>query len=485
MSKADPAEAADATAKEAEKYAKPASSPQHWIEVARAMVQLGQYTQAINVLRSKTMALVLTRSDDAEDTIVSMLLLAIIAGFRARKLTESKGFLKLLRRYVLRAYSSGKRPSVDVDLVNHLARAADLKFAKTDVSGGEYMEHGRPCLLYEVYQTNVLEQDDTADWRVSNKVEFVARLGKSDALAIFLPKSKLFRVGDLLDDRGPREALLAEATKELGEPTPCWFLKRGGVDKGAGVAPVFRADADTLRETLRFVFGEGAETPDPEEIVLLQQCPTRLALWRERKFHLRLFVLRSASSRGRRSHAWLYRDAVLYASSKPYDTSTTTNGRRRVHLTNLSQQALTPSDKTQACASEVLKNWPKIFLELEAMVQRLMLAIARSRRSSATTTRVEDEENGRDGAVDRRLLVTDTELLGLDVLLRRRSEGSDALSPVLLEINQLPNIGVGRQTARVRRHVVDPMVRSTLGTLLKEDKRDRLSPSAKWVRVCD
>jgi len=71
------------------------------------------------------------------------------------------------------------------------------------------------------------------------------------------------------------------------------------------------------------------------------------------------------------------------------------------------------------------------------------------------------------------------------VLLRRRSEGSDALSPVLLEINQLPNIGVGRQTARVRRHVVDPMVRSTLGTLLKEDKRDRLSPSAKWVRVCD
>lgn len=245
--------------------------------------------------------------------------------------------------------------------------------------------------------------------------------------------------------------------KEIGIPSPCWFVKRGGKDRGVGILTCFSIEelenaVEGLNKNLSD--SEADERVRNDELLLVQQCPERLMLWKSRKFHLRVFVL----SPKHLNRVWLFKDAICYASTSTYEEK---SRKRDMHLTNFSQQDSVANDTFQGVASKCLrsKNWFR-------QVSKCVYDVFSELRSSLVDDKDEVEDEN----------LFDIELLGLDMILTS-SESCCSEQIVggvkLLEINQLPTVDVSRQTEQVQQCITRPMINGILDVVSS-------SPSDVW-----
>jgi len=385
-----------------------------WVEVARALVQIGKKDEAVKVLKSKILGtLLLVPSSENEDTIVKGLFVMIAATTSKRR---KSCLIKILRRRILRS----ERFKDDMAVLDML-ESKPTTYYKT--------QNRTSPLILEFVKTNAIH---TYRWRLSNKVELMLRM-KDLKLSRYMPRTSFLCARECKDVK-----TRMRICREIGSPKPCWFVKRGAQDRGEGIVTCFSVgDLDNAVTRLNNESSKEQHVRD-DEVLLVQQCPERLVLWNSRKFHLRVFVLCEKHVR----RIWLFGDAIMYASTSKYQGTS-----RKAHLTNFSQQDSVVSDTFQGVASKCLtsKTW-------FCTVSRCVHDVFSKLRSSLIKDEEEEEEQKKEETLD----LFDVELLGLDMLLVKSTIEEEEVK--ILEINQLPHVNESRQTDEVRIKITRPMI---------------------------
>ena len=404
---------------------------ERWVEVGRALIQIGKKEEALKVLRSKILGSLLVLSKEMEqDTIIKGLFLMVLATSNDSKKRGS--ILKILRRRMK------KEKMYDDDHV-----VLDVLESKSMTRRKKNRNRISPLLL-EFVKTNTIQ---TSKWSLSNKVELMSHMNACKSLRSYIPRTTFVYARDCVDPQTK-----VRVCGEIGVPSPCWFVKRGGKDRGIGILTCF-----SIEELENAVEGLNKNLSDSEtddrvrndELLLVQQCPERLMLWKSRKFHLRVFVL----SPKHLNRVWLFKDAICYASTSTYEKK---SRKRDMHLTNFSQQDSVANDTFQGVASKCLrsKSWFR-------QVSKCVYDVFSELRSSLLLDDKDDELD------DENLF--DIELLGLDMILTSSESCSSSSSSEqvvsgvkLLEINQLPTVDVSRQTDQVQQCITRPMINGIL-----------------------
>ena len=420
----------------------------NWVEVARALVQIGKKEDAIKVLKSKILGRLLLKScddDNDEDTIVKGLFLMVMA---TSNVSKQKSILKILRRRMKKRYEDD-HAVLDVLESKPMTRRKNLNQVSP--------------LLLEFVRTNTIQ---TYRWCLSNKVELMLRIKACKNLIKYIPRTTFVHAHECAESQTK-----SRVCREIGVPNPCWFVKRGAKDRGNGIFTCF--SIEDLKHSVEgldknLIDCKKDEYVSSDELLLVQQCPEKLMLWNSRKFHLRVFVL----SPKHLNRVWLFKDAICYASTSTYDEKTR---HREVHLTNFSQQGTVANDMFQGVASMCLrsKTW------FRAVSNCVYDIFSELRSSLLKDTGCEDKDDDDDDDTKKENLF-DLELLGLDMILTTSSSSSSENCVKILEINQLPTVDVTRQTEKVQKFITRPMINGILDII--SNRREEAS-SMVWENV--
>ena len=185
----------------------------------------------------------------------------------------------------------------------------------------------------------------------------------------------------------------------------------------------------------------------PDEWRVAQRYVRRPALWRNRKFHVRVFVTIRADL-----SALAYRKGFIYSANEEFNFAEDTanvDGAAQVHLTNYATNKHHPQyPGAYPCdfIDEYPKAWPRILDLVRSLVDASALCLKRQPCAGGF------------------------EFLGLDVMLDR-----DETVPWLLEVNRLPGMALTPRTKDLEQTLWEPMLADFFDAVVDG------KPPARWV----